>query len=90
MLKKFLNKLFCKHNYIIFDKINCTFTYEKDVVQSCPIILMECEYCGKRKVIKDCDWMYNQHLLEQVNLWKKGQFNFQKKVWDDKKIDKVE
>ena len=77
MFKRFFKQLFCSHNFQDFDRLDCTIRYEDNKVDRCPITLLICSKCGKRKVIRDRDWYYNTELLEKVKLWEKGLYNFQ-------------
>lgn len=77
------SKLFCKHNYVQFDQLHCTIKMDDGSLYGVPMTLMECEKCGKRIVLKDSDWCYNKNLLQKVDLWKRGLFNWEEKVWDE-------
>jgi hypothetical protein len=71
---EFLKRLFCKHNYGYKGVWNCTFRLiEKDEISSVPIYFFECRKCGKRKVIRDSDYLYNNHILDLTKLWLKGE-----------------
>ena len=76
------SQLFCKHNYVVYDTIPCTCRLENGQVVDVPIMLMECEKCGKRLVLKDQDWHYKLTVLQRVDLWKRGFFNWECKVWE--------
>ena len=77
----FLKQLFCKHNYIQWDELRCKFKFDDDCTMSCPITLLQCKKCGKRIILKDKDYLYNKEVLNKVNLWKKGVYNFESVDW---------
>lgn len=77
-------QLLCKHNYVLYDTISCTFKFEDGEVIRVPIQLLECSKCGKRIVLKrDGNWYYNKDILHLVELWRKGLFNWEKLGEDD-------
>ena len=71
-------QLLCKHNYVVYDIISCTFKFEDGEVKRVPIQMLVCSKCGKRTVLKDDDFYYNSSVLKLVNLWKRGLFNWEK------------
>ena len=75
-------KLFCKHEFVQYDELPCTFKFEDDYIVKVPITLLECKKCGKRKVIRSDKWYYDDTLLAKVELWRKGQFNWEKVDWN--------
>lgn len=77
-----LSKLFCKHNYIQYDYLPCTLKLEDGSIINVPMTLMQCEKCGKRIVLKDSDWCYNRDLLQKVDLWRRGFFNWEEMEWN--------
>ena len=85
----FFAQLFCRHNYVVYDTISCTFKFENEEVKSVPIRMLVCSKCGKRKVLRDEDFYYNKNVLQLVNLWKKGLFNWEKLSEEETNADNV-
>ena len=77
------SRFFCKHNYIVYDEIPCTFKFEDGYVSRVPIQLLVCSKCGKRIVLRDKELFYNKSVLRLVELWRKGLFNWEKLGEDD-------
>lgn len=81
---QFLKQLFCNHKYNLLGTIPCTFDYgDEGGITGCPIRLFECEQCKQRMVIRDEDFMYKSSLLEEIELWRKGQLDY---IFQDDKI----
>ena len=74
----FFFQLFCKHNYVLYDTIDCTFKFEDGTIKRVPIRMFVCSKCGKRFVTQDENWYYNKDILKLVNLWERGLFNWEK------------
>ena len=70
-------KFFCKHNFVLWRNLPCTFVLENKEKLNVPIDLLICEKCGKRKVLRSSNWFYSENLLKKVKLWEKGLFNFE-------------
>jgi hypothetical protein len=72
----FLKRLFCKHNYGYKGVWKCTFRFmAKDKESPVPIHFFECRKCGKRKIIKESDCLYNNNILNLAKLWLKGEID---------------
>ena len=72
----FLKKIFCfNHEYKAAQIIEAKYRIEGTVTLDCPITLLVCRKCGKRKVIKDYSWLYTQRTLKFLKLWEKNQLD---------------
>ena len=71
---KLIKQLFCEHRYGCKGVWRCTFKYtERDKEKPVPIHFFECSKCGKRKIIKESDCLYNSNILNMAKLWLKGE-----------------
>lgn len=60
-MKKFLEQLFCKHEYLIAG----TLKYKGQ------LRFLECSHCGKRKVEGHSYFSYPKQMRNLINIWKK-------------------
>lgn len=70
-----LKQLFCKHDYKLIHYIPCTFN-SRGTILKVPISLYECSRCGHRRVKKADNYFYHYTILDQVKMWKKGEYTF--------------
>lgn len=69
----FFKKLFClNHKYDAAQIIKATYKVNATVTLDCPITLLVCQKCGKRKVINDYSWLDTQRTLKFLKLWEKN------------------
>ena len=70
-------KLFCKHDYEIVKIWDCVFKYDDNCKVPTPIDFLVCKKCGKRKLLRDVDWKYNDSVLRRAALWEKGEISLE-------------
>lgn len=70
-----IKQLFCKHDYKLIEYIPCIFN-SRGVKLQVPISLYECTKCGCRRVKKADNCFYHYTILDQVKMWKKGEYTF--------------
>lgn len=67
----FLKKLICiNHEYDVVQILKATYKVDETKTMDCPITLLVCKKCGKRKVLKEEDWLYTKTVLNALKLWK--------------------
>ena len=72
----FLKKLFCcEHKYEIVKVLKATYKVDETKTIDCPITLLVCKKCGKRKVLRDEDWLYTKKVLKALKLWEQNQLD---------------
>lgn len=91
-IKTFFKQFFCNHHYYFQGQIKCTYTWEDaGVTSQCPIAFFECIKCGKRIIIrKKPKWYYNDTILEEIDLWRKGQLDINFNSFPENEKDKRE
>lgn len=73
---KFVTQLFCKHTYKRIASLRCTYNVTDNRTIDVPIYFYICSKCNKRKTIKFNRVFYNDSLIEQIELWEKGELEF--------------
>ena len=73
---KFVTQLFCKHSYKKIASLRCTYIVTDNRTIDVPIHFYMCRKCNKRKTIKFNSVFYNYSLIEQIELWEKGELEF--------------
>ena len=76
-VRKLFKKVFCKHNFQVYDTLPCVLTLDDGTKCDVPVTMLICSRCGKRKLIKDSDFCYNENLLQKLKLWERGEFDFE-------------
>ena len=83
-----LKQLFCKHLYEYKGVVECTYRERMEDDKQIKLVqFYECKKCGKRIIIKDRDYYFNDSILKQFDLWKKYQLELK---FDDEEYEEDE